>query len=80
MDERHLDAEAYNYSEDQADDETFKDAKRLHRSLWAVEEEDHHDVQDGYGASCDQWHFRSQKVQGNCETNDLSQLDTRNCN
>ena len=52
VDERHLNTEAYNYSEDQTDDKTFKDAKRLHGSFWAVEEENHHDVQDGDGASC----------------------------
>ena len=77
MDERQLNAEADYYSKDQANDETFKDAKRLHGSFWAIEEEDHHDVQDGDGASCNQWHFRSQEIQCNGKTNDLGQLDTR---
>lgn len=76
VDERQLNTEAHDYTENQTNDKTFKDAKRLHGSFWAVEEEDHHDVQDGDGASSNQWHFRSQKVQRNCKTNDLGQLDT----
>lgn len=47
LDKGELDAEADDDAQDQEEDEELEDAEALHGAVWAVKDEDGHDVEDG---------------------------------
>lgn len=73
LDQGELDAKADDDAQDQEEDEELKDAEAFHGAVWAVKDEDGHDVEDGQGTARNKGKFGDEEVQGDCCSNDLEQ-------
>lgn len=71
LDQRELDAKADDDAQDQKEDEELKDAEAFHGAVWAVKDEDGHDVEDGEGTARNKGKFGDKEVQRNGRSNDL---------